>query len=226
MLCSPAWLYSSSSFLLSACSRAGSVAAALASFFVTDQSFRSACEIAQAACKAFERQAALRPALRIDRRCPGHQPGRRSRDRPNAGRHYFNNDRNGETMQFSRKLSLLAAGLACAFAAHAQTVKETAEFPFQADRQGLGRTGQRRHAKRPTARQAARRACQQLQPDPPRRSGDGGANEPVLHLVRLAVGYGIEERADQPRPAHRRLALLQHQHDLLQQLERARARTA
>jgi hypothetical protein len=41
-------------------------------------------------------------------------------------------------MQFSRKLSLLAAGLACAFAAHAQTVKETPNSQFKPTGKGWG----------------------------------------------------------------------------------------
>ena len=54
------------------------------------------------------------------------------------------------------------------------------------------------------------------QPDLPGRPGDGGADQDLLHLVRLAVGYGVEKHAQQPGPEHRRFALLQHQHDLLQ----------
>jgi hypothetical protein len=41
-------------------------------------------------------------------------------------------------MQFSRKLSLLAAGLACAFAAHAQTVKENPNSQFKPTGKGWG----------------------------------------------------------------------------------------
>ncbi|HEX8785145.1 MAG TPA: hypothetical protein VF793_03085 [Telluria sp.] len=41
-------------------------------------------------------------------------------------------------MQFSRKLSLLAAGLACAFAAHAQVVKETPNSQFKPTGKGWG----------------------------------------------------------------------------------------
>jgi hypothetical protein len=41
-------------------------------------------------------------------------------------------------MQFSRQLSLLAAGLACAFAAHAQTVKETPNSQFKPTGKGWG----------------------------------------------------------------------------------------
>lgn len=41
-------------------------------------------------------------------------------------------------MQFSRKISLLVAGLACAFAAHAQTVRETSNSQFKPTGKGWG----------------------------------------------------------------------------------------
>jgi hypothetical protein len=46
----------------SSSSGAGSLAAALNLLRLTNR-FQAACEIAQAACKAFERQAVLRPAF-------------------------------------------------------------------------------------------------------------------------------------------------------------------
>jgi hypothetical protein len=47
----------------------------------------------------------------------GHKPGKEGRGTAPRGRHYSYNDVYEEKMQISRKLSLLVAGVACAFAA-------------------------------------------------------------------------------------------------------------